>query len=45
MDGVVSVQARQRILVETQWLLDFAAKHDFIKGVVGWVELVSPQGG
>lgn len=44
VDGVVSVQARQN-LVETQWLLDFAAKHDFIKGVVGWVELVSPQVG
>jgi len=42
--GVVSVQARQN-LVETQWLLDFAAHHDFIKGVVGWVELVSPQVG
>ena len=42
IDGVVSVQARQN-LIETQWLLDFATKHDFIKGVVGWVELVSPD--
>jgi len=42
VDGVISVQARQN-LVETQWLLDFAAQHDFIKGVVGWVDLVSPQ--
>ncbi|HZT24042.1 MAG TPA: amidohydrolase family protein [Verrucomicrobiae bacterium] len=42
MDGVVSVQARQS-LAETEWLLDLAARHDFIKGVVGWVELVSPR--
>jgi len=44
VDGVVSVQARQN-LAETQWLLDFASQHDFIKGVVGWVELVSPKVG
>jgi L-fuconolactonase len=44
VDGVVSVQARQN-LAETQWLLDFARQHDFIKGVVGWVELVSPKVG
>lgn len=42
VDGVVSVQARQN-RVETQWLLDLATQHDFIKGVVGWVELVSPD--
>jgi L-fuconolactonase len=42
MDGVISVQARQSI-TETEWLLDLAARHDFIKGVVGWVELVSPR--
>jgi L-fuconolactonase len=42
VDGVVSVQARQS-LVETQWLLDIASQHDFIKGVVGWVELISPK--
>ncbi len=44
VDGVVSVQARQN-LAETQWLLDFATQNDFIKGVVGWVELVSPTVG
>lgn len=44
VDGVVSVQARQS-LIETGWLLGFAAQNDFIKGVVGWVELVSPQVG
>ena len=38
IDGVVSVQARQTI-EETKFLLDFAAKNAFIKGVVGWVPL------
>jgi len=42
VDGVVSVQARQS-LEETQWLLDFADKNEFIKGVVGWVNLLSPD--
>ncbi|MDQ3814471.1 MAG: amidohydrolase family protein [Armatimonadota bacterium] len=38
--GVVSVQARQT-LEETAWLLELAAANDFIKGVVGWVPLIS----
>jgi L-fucono-1,5-lactonase len=42
IDGVISVQARQTI-DETQQLLEFAAQNDFIKGVVGWVELISPN--
>jgi len=42
IDGVISVQARQSV-EETRWLLDFANKNDFIKGVVGWVELISPN--
>jgi L-fuconolactonase len=42
VDGVVSVQARQS-LVETEWLLDLAARHDFVRGVVGWAPLVSPD--
>jgi L-fuconolactonase len=42
IDGVVSVQARQT-LEETQVLLDWAREHDFIRGVVGWVPLVSPS--
>jgi L-fuconolactonase len=42
VDGAVSVQARQS-LVETQWLFDVTAKNDFIKGIVGWVELASPN--
>ncbi len=41
VDGVISVQARQS-LVETEWLLSFAADHEFIRGVVGWVPLVDP---
>ncbi len=44
VDGVVSVQARQS-LVETGWLLDLAARHAFIRGVVGWVPLVDPAVG
>lgn len=38
LGGVVSVQARQS-LVETEWLLQLADQHDFIRGVVGWVPL------
>ncbi|HEU4391069.1 MAG TPA: amidohydrolase family protein [Blastocatellia bacterium] len=41
VDGVISVQARQT-LEETEWLLDLAERHKFIKGVVGWVDLLSP---
>ena len=39
-DGSISVQARQK-LEETQWLLSLSKKYDFIKGVVGWVDLRS----
>jgi L-fuconolactonase len=42
LDGCVGVQARQTI-AETQWLLDLAREHPFIKGVVGWVDLQSPE--
>lgn len=38
VEGTVAVQARQMI-AETEWLLDLAARHDFILGVVGWVSL------
>ena len=41
VDAVISVQARQT-LGETTWLLENARNNDFIKGVVGWVPLVSP---
>lgn len=40
--GSIAVQARQN-LEETRWLLELAASHDFIKGVVGWVDLRSPE--
>src|ERR1044071_357743 len=42
VDAVVSVQARQTI-EETDWLLDLATKHQFIRGVVGWVPLIDPN--
>ena len=41
-DGTVAVQARQMV-EETAWLLELADEHDFIKGVVGWVDLQSPE--
>ena len=37
-DGCVAVQADQSE-TETNFLLDLAAQNDFIKGVVGWVDL------
>ena len=40
--GCVAVQARQTI-EETRWLLELAASSPFILGVVGWVDLQSPQ--
>jgi len=40
-DGTVAVQARQST-EETRWLLELAARHGFIRGVVGWVDLCSP---
>lgn len=42
IDGTVCVQARQCVK-ETQWLLELSDKYSFIRGVVGWVELCSPQ--
>ena len=40
LDGSIAVQARQT-LQETEWLLELADRRDFIKGVVGWVDLRS----
>jgi L-fuconolactonase len=40
--GCVAVQARQT-MEETRWLLELAASSPFILGVVGWVDLQSPQ--
>ena len=42
VDGCVAVQARQT-LEETRWLLSLADVHPFIVGVVGWVDLQSPD--
>ncbi len=39
-DGSVAVQARQS-LEETRWLLELASRHEFIRAVVGWVDLRS----
>lgn len=44
IDGVISVQARTE-LVENDALLAHAAKHDWIKGVVGWVDLTKEDAG
>ncbi len=41
VDGCVAVQADQSE-TETNFLLQLAAQHPFIKGVVGWVDLRSP---
>lgn len=38
IDGCVAIQADQT-LAETDFLLDLANKNDFIKGIVGWVDL------
>ncbi len=39
ISGSVAVQARQT-LQETEWLLELAQLHDFLRGVIGWVPLV-----
>ncbi len=39
-DGCVVVQVRQSV-EETRWLLELAVRHDFVRGVVGWVDLRS----
>lgn len=38
LDGSIAIQARQST-EETRWLLELADQYDFIKGVVGWVDL------
>lgn len=40
LGGCVAVQASST-LKETRWLLELAGKFEFIKGVVGWVDLMS----
>ena len=41
-DGTIAVQARQ-MTEETDWLLRLSDGHDWIKGVVGWVDLRSAR--
>jgi len=41
-DGCIAVQARQTP-EETAWLLQLAQGYDWVKGVVGWVDLRSPD--
>jgi L-fuconolactonase len=41
-DGCIAVQASQT-LDDTRFLLSLAEHHPFIKGVVGWVDLLSPE--
>lgn len=40
IDGVVTVQARQSV-EETDWIIGIARQNEFIKGVVGWLPLMS----
>jgi len=42
IQGSIAVQARQT-LEETPWLLRLANEYDFIRGVVGWAPLASPE--
>lgn len=42
LDGSIAVQARQT-LQENRFLLDLAAGHPLIQGVVGWVDLCSDR--
>jgi L-fuconolactonase len=42
VDGVITVQARQS-MEETHWLLRLANESKFVRGVVGWVPLVSER--
>jgi L-fuconolactonase len=41
-DGSIAVQARHS-MDETRWLLELAQSHAFVRGVVGWVDLCSPE--
>src|SRR5436190_24066451 len=42
VDACIAVQARQS-LEETRWLLELAHANPFIAGVIGWVDLQSPD--
>jgi L-fuconolactonase len=42
MDGALAVQARQT-LEETKWLLGLAEENPWMRGVVGWAPVASPE--
>ena len=42
LDGCIAVQAQQS-LEESRWLLELADSAPYIRGVVGWVDLRSPE--
>ena len=44
VDAIVVVQAAHDI-DETRFILDLAEQHDFIAGIVGWVDAKSPTAG
>ena len=41
-EGCIAVQASSS-LDETRWLLQLAGENDFLRGIVGWVDLCSPE--
>jgi L-fuconolactonase len=42
VDGAVAVQAQQTV-AETEWLLELANRHAWMRGVVGWAPLASHE--
>ena len=42
VDRTVFVQTQHRV-EENRWVLELAEQHEFIVGVVGWVDLASPE--
>jgi L-fuconolactonase len=44
VSGTIAVQAEQAV-AETEWLLELADRHAFVRGVVGWVDLCARDAG
>jgi L-fucono-1,5-lactonase len=44
VSGTIAVQAEQAV-AETEWLLELADRHAFVRGVVGWVDLCAKDAG
>ena len=44
VDKTIFVQT-QHSLLENDWVLDLSKSHDWIAGIVGWVDLASPDCG